>query len=504
MELLDDGERTHGQNNPLFPGEGTFIDESVDSAAGFMMESLDTQVPRMQPRTETEDSRMAETALDTTFEAHDAPLFESEVPEGHVLQSQTQPEDTFDPHWVVTQSDDGTEYWCNKRTRQTSWDRPASSIPPRPPMPERVDDHATTRDETAADRSMVAEVADSTFEAQGAPLLELAQHDQGARINTSTAQLEEARPARPDWRVAQSDDGTEYWCNMRTREVTWDRPASFVPPRQPMPEHVDPAPPNPERDSLSPSLQQSPTRPLRQPPPAPTPEEVRELRESLFPSLQQSPTRPLRQPPPAPTPEEVRELRESLFPSLQQPSPLHHQAPPPSNPEPVNELRAGMSPSLQQSPTRPLRQPPPAPTPEEVRELRESLFPSLQQPSPLHHQAPPPSNPEQVEELQQSPTRRQNPPIPTAEEVLEFRARIPSPSFLRSPIRRPAPPIPSLEEVNARRALASPSISRRLAAKQMLRSPTSDDIVEQTPADIIFEQIDLGSSGRIKFTSFNK
>ena len=408
------------------------MDESVDSAAGFMMGSLDTQVPRMQPRTETEDSRMAETVLDSTFEAHDAPLFESEVPEGHVLQSQTQPEDTFDPHWVVTQSDDGTEYWCNKRTRQTSWDRPASSIPPRPPMPERVDDHATTRDETAADRSMVAEVADSTFEAQGAPLLELAQHDQGARINTSTAQLEEARPARPDWRVAQSDDGTEYWCNMRTREVTWDRPASFVPPRQPMPEHVDPAPPNPERDSLSPSLQQSPTRPLRQPPPAPTPEEVRELRESLFPSLQQSPTRPL-------------------------------------------------------------RQPPPAPTPEEVRALREIQFPSLQQPSPLHHQAPPPSNPEQVEELQQSPTRRQNPPIPTAKEVLELRARMSPPSFPRSPIRRPAPPIPSLEEVNARRALASPSISRRLAAKQMLRSPTSDDIVEQTPADSIFEQIDLGS-----------
>ena len=131
MELLDDGERTHGQNNPL-------------SAAGFMMESLDTQVPRMQPHTETEDSRMAETVLDSTFEAHDAPLFESEVPEGHVLQSQTQPEDTFDPHWVVTQSDDGKEYWCNKRTMQTSWDRPASSIPPRPPMPERVDDHATT------------------------------------------------------------------------------------------------------------------------------------------------------------------------------------------------------------------------------------------------------------------------------------------------------------------------------------------------------------------------
>lgn len=129
------------------------------------------------------------------------------------------------PGWMIVSQKDGSVYYYNKKTLETSWDPPAPNEPPM--LPTRPSGKGFAN---IAEQAMRKQ-AQSQVE-QNAPSAVTAAEGSLNEDPIDAVAEELPVPDYPNWYTINSKDGVYYY-NAATRETSWDLPSTAVGPNGP-------------------------------------------------------------------------------------------------------------------------------------------------------------------------------------------------------------------------------------------------------------------------------
>jgi len=149
-----------------------------------------------------------------------------------------------DGDWVELQDDEGRTYYCNEKTEETTWDRPAAmdqskdvDAPKVETAPGTTDDRADgawieLQDEEGLTYYYNEETKETTWEQ---PKTFVKQDDNDAGVSpvrpqspVDDQQEDDGAPVTAgDWTRYKDDEGRFYYYNAETQQTVWDKPPGF-------------------------------------------------------------------------------------------------------------------------------------------------------------------------------------------------------------------------------------------------------------------------------------